>query len=203
MSPPCTCSIGLLGLKARDQREGRRMTDSEDPARDLIRFGWEEWVALPDLGLPALRAKVDTGARTSALHAFDIETFGPSSAPKVRFTVHPVPGREDLIIPCSARIVDRRNVTSSNGESELRYVIASTLRVGDESWRIEITLTDRSTMASRMLLGREALKDHITIVATDRFLQPQLSYDVYTTARVRQAAPNRALRVAVLSREDN
>ncbi len=179
------------------------MTDTPDPTQDLIRFGWEEWVSLPDLGLPALKAKVDTGARTSALHASDIETFGPASAPKVRFMVHPVPGREDLVIPCSARIVDRRSVTSSNGESESRYVIASTLRVGDESWRIEITLTDRSGMNSRMLLGREALKDHITIVATERFQQPQLSYDDYTTAKMRQLAPNRALRVAVLSREDN
>ncbi|MFP4239656.1 MAG: ATP-dependent zinc protease, partial [Rhodosalinus sp.] len=130
---------------------------------NLIRFGWEEWVALPDLGLPALRAKVDTGARTSALHAWDIETFGPVSKPRVRFTVHPIPGREDVVIPCSAVILDRRTVTSSNGESESRYVIASTLRVADHSWRIELTLTNRATMASRMLLGREALKDHITI----------------------------------------
>ena len=179
------------------------MSQSPDKSPDGLVFGWEEWVALPDLGLPALRAKIDTGARTSALHAFDIETFGPNSAPRVRFTVHPVAGREDLVIPCSAQIIDRRSVTSSNGESENRYVIASTLRVGEESWRIELTLTDRSSMASRMLLGREALKDSITIAPTERFQLPKLSYDVYNTARVRQAAPNRALRVAVLSREDN
>jgi ribosomal protein S6--L-glutamate ligase len=146
---------------------------------------------------------VDTGARTSALHAWDIETFGPASKPRVRFTVHPIPGREDVIIPCSAVILDRRTITSSNGESESRYVIASTLRVADHSWRIELTLTNRLTMQSRMLLGREALKDHITIVATDRFCQPELSYDVYHSTHVRQVAPNRALRIAVLSREDN
>jgi ribosomal protein S6--L-glutamate ligase len=121
----------------------------------------------------------------------------------VRFTVHPIPGREDVVIPCSAVILDRRTVTSSNGESESRYVIASTLRVADHSWRIELTLTNRATMQSRMLLGREALKDHITIVATDRFCQPELSYDVYHSTHVREVAPNRALRVAVLSREDN
>ena len=177
--------------------------NDDAPMPDLIRFGWEEWVSLPDLGLPALKAKVDTGARTSALHAYDIETFGPANAPKVRFTIHPVPGRDDLIIPCSARIVDRRTVTSSNGESEQRYVIASTLRVGDDSWRIELTLTNRDRMNSRMLLGREALKDHISIVATDRFCQPELSYDAYSSKQVRTAAPNRSLRIAVLSREDN
>src|SRR6056297_2236483 len=178
------------------------MSDTPTPTEPL-QFGWEEWISLPDIGVPALRAKVDTGARTSALHAFDIETFGPSSKPKVRFTVHPIPGRDDLVIPCSAPIIDRREVASSNGEKELRYVIESTLSVNGDSWPIEITLTNRSTMTSRMLLGRQALKDHISIVATDRFLQPELSYDVYHTSKMRAAQPNRALRIAVLSREDN
>ncbi|MDF1668594.1 MAG: 30S ribosomal protein S6--L-glutamate ligase [Roseovarius sp.] len=177
------------------------MTD-QDTTTDL-QFGWEEWISLPDLGVPAMRAKVDTGARTSAMHAFDIETFGSAAKPKVRFTVHPIPGRDDLVIPCSAPIVDRREVASSNGEKELRYVIESTLLVGGGSWPIEITLTDRSSMASRMLLGRQAMKDHISIVATDRFLQPELNYDVYHTSKMRQAQPNRALRIAVLSRENN
>ena len=135
------------------------MSDDSLPD-DLLRFGWEEWVALPDLGLPALRAKVDTGARTSALHAFDIETFGPASAPRVRFTVNPVPGRDDLMIPCSARIVDRRSVTSSNGESESRYVIASTLRVADESWRIELVTARASSgfELSWLFVGGKASK---------------------------------------------
>ncbi|MEB8386098.1 30S ribosomal protein S6--L-glutamate ligase [Rhodobacteraceae bacterium KMM 6894] len=178
------------------------MTDTPDTAP--LQFGWEEWVGLPKLGVPALRAKVDTGARTSALHAFDIETFGPINKPKVRFAVHPIPGRDDLIIPCSALIVDRRDVTSSNGEKESRFVIQTPLAVGGDNWPIEITLTNRATMNSRMLLGRQALKDHISIVATDRFLQPELSYDVYHSAEMRaSAAPERALRIAVLSREDN
>ena len=177
------------------------MTQS-DTQPDL-QFGWEEWIGLPDLGVPALRAKVDTGARTSALHAFDIETFGPNAKPKVRFTVHPIPGRDDLVIPCSATIVDRREVTSSNGDKEMRYVISSTLEVSGQSWPIEITLTNRANMTNRMLLGRTALKDNISIVATERFQQPELNYDVYHTAKMRQAAPKRALRIAVLSREDN
>lgn len=166
-----------------------------------VTFGWEEWVSLPDLGLPVMNAKVDTGAKTSALHAFDIETFGAASNPKVRFTVHPIPGRDDLIIPCSANIIDRRDVTSSNGESESRYVIETTLSVGGESWPIEVTLTNRYGMASHMLLGRQALKDHIQIVATDRFFQPQLDYEVYSNRQIIKSAPQRALRIAVLSRE--
>jgi len=168
-----------------------------------LTFGWEEWIALPDLGLPALKAKVDTGARTSALHAHDIEIFGPAAKPKVRFNVHPIAGREDISITCSAPLVDRREVTSSNGESEQRFVISTQLDVGGQSWPIEVTLTNRAGMNSRMLLGRQALGDHITISATERKMQPELSYDVYHTASLRRAAPQRALRIAVLSREDN
>ncbi|MFK7834818.1 MAG: 30S ribosomal protein S6--L-glutamate ligase [Sulfitobacter sp.] len=168
-----------------------------------LSFGWEEWVGLPDLGLPAIRAKVDTGARTSALHAHDIETFGSAAKPKVRFNVHPIAGREDIAITCSAPLIDRREVTSSNGEAEQRYVIETTLEVGGQSWPIEVTLTNRKGMTSRMLLGRQALGDHITISATERRLQPELSYDAYHDARVRRDAPQRALRIAVLSRENN
>ena len=168
-----------------------------------LSFGWEEWIALPDLGLPALKVKVDTGARTSALHAHDIEVFGPASKPKVRFNVYPIAGREDIAITCSAPILDRREVTSSNGESETRFVISTRMSVAGQSWPIEVTLTNRATMSSRMLLGRQALQDHITISATEKRLQPDLSYDVYHTAAVRRTAPQRALRIAVLSREDN
>ncbi|MDF1727633.1 MAG: 30S ribosomal protein S6--L-glutamate ligase [Sulfitobacter sp.] len=170
---------------------------------ERLNFGWEEWVSLPELGLPAIKAKVDTGARTSALHAHDIETFGPTARPKVRFNVFPIPGRNDIAITCSAPLVDRREVTSSNGEAEQRFVISSSLEVAGHSWPIEITLTDRGGMQSRMLLGRQALNDQIVISATERRLQPDLSYDVYHSAKVRSEAPKRALRIAVLSREAN
>lgn len=99
----------------------------------MMTFGWEEWISLPHLGLPAIKAKIDTGARTSALHAFDIEPFGTVDNPHVRFLVHPVPGRGDLVIPCSAPVIDRREVTSSNGESEIRYVIETLFQVGDQA----------------------------------------------------------------------
>jgi ribosomal protein S6--L-glutamate ligase len=166
-------------------------------------LGWEEWIALPGLGLPALKAKVDTGARTSALHAFDIEPFGPANRPKLRFAVHPVPGRTDLTIACSAPIKDRREVTSSNGESELRYVIETALRIGEAEVPVEVTLTDRTNMAYRMLIGRQAIQPDWRVSPTESFCQPRLSYEVYHTAEVKLAAPHRSLRIAVLSREDN
>lgn len=173
-------------------------------AADPIRLGWEEWLGLPDLGLPSIKAKVDTGARTSALHAFEIETFGSSRAPKVRFAVHPIPGRDDLSIPCSAPVIDRREVTSSNGETEMRYVIQTTLDAGDgQSWPIEVTLTDRATMQSRMLLGRQALRDDVVVAPADRFLRPERSYEIYSAKKIKAVAPDRTLRIAVLSREPN
>lgn len=178
------------------------MPDQEPSAQPLT-FGWEEWVSLPELGLPAISAKVDTGARTSALHASEIEAFGPAARPKVRFHVHPIPGRDDLSIACSAEIADRREVTSSNGESELRYVISTQLMVAGQTWPIEVTLSNRAGMASRMLLGRQALTDNISISPSERNLQPELGYDVYHSSKVRAQAPNRALRIAVLSRENN
>ena len=175
------------------------MTDTDNTQ---IRVGWEEWLSLPELGLPALKAKVDTGAKTSALHAFDIEPFG-RTRPRVRFMVQPIPARPDLVIACSADIVDQREVTSSNGESEMRYVIETNVKMGDEIWPIEVTLTNRTNMSYHMLLGRQALGDRLTVAPSDRFCQPELSYDVYASAKVREAAPKRALRIAVLSREDN
>ena len=84
---------------------------------DSFVLGWREWVALPQLGLRAVKAKIDTGARTSALHAFSVETFGPADAPRVRFGVHPVDYRTDIEVWCTAKVVDRRPVRSSNGQT--------------------------------------------------------------------------------------
>ena len=169
----------------------------------VFKLGWEEWVGLPQLGLPALKAKVDTGARTSALHAFDIELFGPATKPKVRFLINPIPARPDLAIACSATIHDRRDATSSNGDTEARYVILSMLEIGPLRQEIEITLTDRANMSYRMLLGRQAIGADWIITPSESFCQPQRSYEVYHTAAVKETAPKRALRIAVLSREQN
>ncbi len=162
-------------------------------------LGWEEWLSLPDLGLPAIKAKIDTGARTSSLHAFLIETFGPADKPRVRFAVHPVPGRDDIQVSCVADIVDRREVTSSNGESELRYVIRTTARMGDRSWQIELTLANRETMAYRMLLGRQAIQEGMLVDPAGSFHQPRLSYGRYHAAS-RSEASLRPLHIGLMTR---
>jgi len=98
-----------------------------------ISLGWEEWVSLPKLGLPAIKAKVDTGARTSALHAVAVEPFGSEKNPQVRFIMHPDPDDPHVEVVCSAKVIGRRMVVSSNGESESRFVIESPLSINGES----------------------------------------------------------------------
>ena len=149
-------------------------------------LGWEEWLALPALGLPAIRAKIDTGARTSALHAFVIEEYGSAGEPAVRFGVHPIPGRDDVEVFCDSPIIDRREVTSSNGDREMRIVIQTPVRIGDREWPIEVTLTNREAMAYRMLLGRQAVLPGMLIDATSSFRQTRLSHKLYRRARLKR-----------------
>ena len=163
-------------------------------------LGWEEWLALPELGLPAIKAKVDTGARTSALHAVAIEPFGSEGAPQVRFSLQPDPDDPDLVVTCSAKVVDRREITSSNGEVELRYVIRTPVNMGGKVWPIEITLTNRETMAYRMLFGRSAITEDMIVAPTASFAQPQLDYSAYASFPRRKSV-RRPLRIALLTQE--
>ncbi|MCF8091083.1 MAG: ATP-dependent zinc protease [Desulfotignum sp.] len=126
-------------------------------------IGWKEWLSLPDLGIPAIKAKIDTGARTSALHTFSLETFTQDSRPMVRFGIHPLQKRRDIALFCEAPVVDRRRVKDSGGHSEMRYVIASSVVLGNMHWLIQITLTNRDAMMFRMLLGRTALENKVLV----------------------------------------
>lgn len=125
--------------------------------------GWREWVELPELDIAAIKAKIDTGARTSALHAFRVRPYLRDGIEMVEFRVHPMQRRREPEVLCNVPVHDRRWVVSSNGQKERRIVIRTTLRIGEEHWPIEITLTDRDPMGFRMLLGREALRRRIVV----------------------------------------
>jgi hypothetical protein len=140
-------------------------------------IGWREWVALPALGVPCIKVKVDTGARSSALHAWNIEEFQRKGAAWVRFDVHPLQRADEPSLTCEAAVVDWRSVTNSGGRTEQRYVIETELEFADIRWPIEITLTKRDELGFRMLLGRTALRGWAIVDPARSFLagvpQPQ------------------------------
>jgi len=138
-------------------------------------LGRREWVALPELGLFAIKAKVDTGARTSALHAEAIEVFGPASARRVRFLIHPLLEQPELAVWCESEVVGEREVTCSNGERETRHVIRTRLSAGKRQWPIELGLTNRMAMTHRMLLGRQAIQPGMLVDPARSFMLPKLS----------------------------
>ena len=150
-----------------------------------IIIGWREWLALPDLDVRAIKAKIDTGARTSALHTQGLEPFEKDGILRVKFGVHPLPRRRDIRVDCVADVVDRRRVTSSDGQSEKRYVIRTTVAMGELSWPIELTLTNRKSMRFRMLLGRAAISNFLLVDPAKSYLSGRRLVKLYPRPKKR------------------
>ncbi|MCF7905114.1 MAG: ATP-dependent zinc protease [Candidatus Marinimicrobia bacterium] len=134
-----------------------------------ILVGWREWVSLPGICLPAVKAKIDTGAKTSALHTYSLETFRQDGVDMIRFQLHPLQRRNDLYITCHAVLKDERVVSDSGGHRELRPVIETEIHLAGKQWPIEVTLSNRENMLFRMLLGRTAMSGRIVV-------DPEASY---------------------------
>ena len=134
-------------------------------AKELPVIGWREWVGLPDLGVASIKVKVDTGARSSSLHAFDIHRFEREGAPWVRFQVHPMQRSDEHTVEVEAPVLDVRSVRSSSGKASLRPVIVTRVALLGATWPIELTLASRDEMGFRMLLGREAVRRRFLVDA--------------------------------------
>jgi hypothetical protein len=132
------------------------------PEKNVI-VGWREWAVLPDLGIPQIKAKIDTGARTSALHAFEVLPFRENGKQMVRFSLHPYQRNVNVVKECVAEVADQRWVTDSGGHREKRYLIVTTVTLGEQQWQIEVTLTNRDNMKFRMLLGRTAMENRFIV----------------------------------------
>lgn len=137
---------------------------------DDIILGWREWVALPDLGIAKIKAKVDSGARTSCLHTFEYEKFDRDQQSWIRFAVHPVQDDQETVIRCEARMVDERMVSDSGGHRELRPVIRTLVDLGLIQFEAEFTLTNRDSMRFRMLIGRSAMDNGILVNPAGSYL---------------------------------
>jgi hypothetical protein len=139
--------------------------------------GWREWIGLPDCGVEWVKAKIDTGARSSAIHAFDVEEFERDGEPWVRYSIHPWQGSGEDATTVESRVHDRRAVRSSSGHSEERYVVRMDLRLAGRTVSAEMTLSSRDQMGFRMLVGREALRQGFLVDPARSYLggRPQVA----------------------------
>ncbi len=157
-----------------DSAQPKRKAPAKPRRKALPCIGWREWLALPGLGIPKITAKVDTGARSSSLHAFGIERGRAEGRDRVAFYTHPRQRGDGPGVSCSAELLDVRTVRSSNGGLEERYFIRTMARLQGVEWPIELTLTNREDMSFRMLLGREAIRRRFLVDSGRSFLDTTL-----------------------------
>lgn len=139
------------------------MVKQKKPGLSVI--GWREWVGLPDFGISAIKAKVDTGARSSSLHAFDVQEFERDGVAWVRFSVHPVQRKNTTTIRLETPVLEYRSVRSSSGKASRRPVVVTNITLLGVTWPVELTLASRDKMGFRMLLGREAFRRRFMVDA--------------------------------------
>lgn len=167
--------------------------------QNKIILGSEEWCSFPALGIPAIKARVDSGAKTSALHAINIAPFIKDGENWVKFDINPIQNNLKTVIHCEALLIDKRVVKSSSGFREQRYVIQTEIQLGNDSWKIEMTLTNRDSMGFRMLLGREAMSGRILVDPEQKYLLGQTTTESLKELYVNSIPNKTGLRIGLLA----
>ena len=167
--------------------------------QNKIILGSEEWCSLPELGIPTIKARVDSGAKTSALHAINIAPFKKEGQNWVKFDINPIQNNVKTVIHCEAPLVDKRIVKSSSGFREERYVIQTNLEIGNSNWHIEMTLTNRDSMGFRMLLGREAMSGRVLVDPEQQYLLGQPTSDSLKEVYKNSEKASSGLRIGLLA----
>ena len=162
-------------------------------------LGSEEWCSFPELGIPTIKARVDSGAKTSALHAINIAPFIKNESNWVKFDINPIQNNLKTVIHCEAPLIDKRIVKSSSGFREQRYVIQTNLQIGNSSWPIEMTLTNRDSMGFRMLLGREAMSGRVLVDPEQKYLLGQPTSDTLKELYKNSEKASSGLRIGLLA----
>jgi ribosomal protein S6--L-glutamate ligase len=166
---------------------------------DKVIVGSEEWCAFPHLGIPTVKARVDSGAKTSALHAINISPFQKEGENWVKFDINPIQNNTKTVIHCEAPLVDKRVVKSSSGFREQRYVIRAEIQIGETNWNVELTLTNRDSMGFRMLLGREAMSGRLLVDPEQKYLLGQPTKEKLQEYYDKSEEPKKGLRIGVLA----
>jgi ribosomal protein S6--L-glutamate ligase len=168
-------------------------------SQNKVILGSEEWCSFPELGIPTIKARVDSGAKTSALHAINIAPFIKNETNWVKFDINPIQNNLKTVIHCEAPLIDKRIVKSSSGFREQRYVIQTSLEIGDSKWPIEMTLTNRDSMGFRMLLGREAMSGRVLVDPEQQYLLGQPTSENLKELYKNSAKASTGLRIGVLA----
>lgn len=170
---------------------------SKSTSKKII--GSEEWCSFPELGIPAIKARVDSGAKTSSIHAFNIQPFRRSGQTWVSFEIHPIQNNRRTVIRCERPVIDKRVIKSSSGLSETRYVVNAHLKLGEELWEVELTLANRDSMGFRMLLGREAMQNRLIVDPSEKNILGEINSDVISSLYGKVEANTSGLKIAILA----
>ncbi|MCG5644979.1 30S ribosomal protein S6--L-glutamate ligase [Flavobacteriaceae bacterium LSUCC0859] len=171
--------------------------------QDLKVIGSEEWCVFEEIGIPAIKARIDSGAKTSSIQAANAKVFERGGQEYVKFEVYPIQENRSINIECEARLVDRRTVKSSSGIAEQRFVIKTPVTIGKDTFDIELTLANRDTMEFRMLLGREALNHRYIVNSAETYLQKEITDSELTEKYKSYMKAKTGLKIALLASNPN